>query len=785
MENHLGRSKPKDRINLWVAGAVTAIVLVMYGVTISPTVSFWDSGEFIATAVILGTPHPPGTPLYVLVGRLFSLLPFSEAAVGVNGFSALTGAMAVLFLYLSLVRIVRIWRPEHTPENDLVVYSGAAAGSLFAAFASTYWTNAIEAEVYAPSGFLMSFGTWMMLKWGASPQEPGRKNLVLVVAYLLALGIGLHLGTYLAALSFLAFIVVVNWRLLLDAKFMGLVVALSVLGALVHLHIPIRSSLQPPIDESTPQTFMSFFDFVNRKQYKPMTLFHRQATWTFQFEMFWRYFLEQFSGEGSALARVVGRFLPLLGLVGLWVHMKKHRKTFLLLGSLFLLSGLWLIVYMNFTDHEVRERDYFYVYAFFLYAGYMGIGGGELVGRLWRRMAQGGRNPRVPAVAAVVLLIALPLGVAAANFHSHDRSGDFNAHDYAYNILVGLEPDSVIFTNGDNDTFPLWFLQEVKGFRKDVRVVNLSLLNTPWYILQLKHLEPKVPMRLSDEEINRLMPVRLSDGQIILVRDVAVRDILMAIAEDGWTRPIYFAVTVPGLEEMGVGENLLLEGLVYKVVANRSSEIDVAKTEENLFSKYRYRGLLDEDWNLNTKVYKDRNTRSLMTNYSAAFIRLAYVHSQEGETEKSVRECEISGLITPDYVPYKQLMVPMYIKANMIEEAERHVRAMLERDPRDVEAYRQLSFVLDKKGVWEEAVNALEAGLEVAPEEPLLYNDLMVLYEKHGEGGQVLDVVNRWLALHPEDERSKELARNLERDLKGNAAAGESTLQESGARAAE
>jgi len=297
LENHLGKPEQKDRINMLVAGAVTVIVLVMYGVTISPTVSFWDSGEFIATAYILGTPHPPGTPLYVLVGRLFSLLPFCDAAVGVNGFSALMGTLAVLFLYLSMVRVVRLWRPDRTTENNLVVYSGAAAGALFAAFASTYWTNAIEAEVYAPSGFLMSFGTWMMLKWGVAPDEPGRKNLVLVVAYLLALGIGLHLGTYLAAFSFLAFIIVVNWRLFMDAKFMGLVIMLSVLGALVHIHIPIRSSLQPPIDESSPQTFMSFFDFVNRKQYKPMTLFHRQATWAFQFDLFWRYFLEQFSGE--------------------------------------------------------------------------------------------------------------------------------------------------------------------------------------------------------------------------------------------------------------------------------------------------------------------------------------------------------------------------------------------------------------------------------------------------------------------------------------------------------
>ena len=144
MESQLSKPRVSDWTNVIVAAAVVLIVVIVYGVTISPTVSFWDSGEFIATAYIMGIPHPPGTPLYVLVGRLFSLLPFSEAALGVNWFSAVGGVMGVLFLYLTLVREVRLWRPERTFENNLVVYAGAAAGSLFAAFGSnslrSFWS---------------------------------------------------------------------------------------------------------------------------------------------------------------------------------------------------------------------------------------------------------------------------------------------------------------------------------------------------------------------------------------------------------------------------------------------------------------------------------------------------------------------------------------------------------------------------------------------------------------------------------------------------------------------
>ena len=89
----------------------------------------------------------------------------------------------------------------------------------------------------------------------------------------------------------------------------------------------------------------------------------------------------------------------------------------------------------------------------------------------------------------------------AENYHERDRTGNFLAHDYASNILETCEKDAIIFTNGDNDTYPLWFMQYVKGFRRDIRVVNLSLIKTGWYIRQLRDLEPRVPINLSDQYI--------------------------------------------------------------------------------------------------------------------------------------------------------------------------------------------------------------------------------------------------------------------------------------------
>ena len=115
----------------------------------------------------------------------------------------------------------------------------------------------------------------------------------------------------------------------------------------------------------------------------------------------------------------------------------------------------------------------------------------------------------------VVLLAVIPINMLAKNFESHDRSGRYIAWDYSYNMLQSCEPNAILFTNGDNDTFPLWYLQEVEEVRTDIRIVNLSLLNTPWYIQQLKDLEPKVPIAYSDGEIERLTLMRWDKPQVL------------------------------------------------------------------------------------------------------------------------------------------------------------------------------------------------------------------------------------------------------------------------------
>lgn len=176
-------------------------------------------------------------------------------------------------------------------------------------------------------------------------------------------------------------------------------------------------------------------------------------------------------------------FLPLiLGLIGLIYQLIKDPKDWLVLALLFFFTGLAINFYTNPPSPQPRERDYAYVGSFYVFAIWMAIGVYalyEVLGRKIPRLASAG-------LVSAVCLFAVPVLMANQNWDDHDRSHRYTARDFAKNYLNSCAPNAILFTNGDNDTFPLWYVQDVEGFRTDVRVVNLSLLNTDWYIDQMR-----------------------------------------------------------------------------------------------------------------------------------------------------------------------------------------------------------------------------------------------------------------------------------------------------------
>jgi len=222
--------------------------------------------------------------------------------------------------------------------------------------------------------------------------------------------------------------------------------------------------------------------------------------------MYWRYFMWNFAGKVSdmesagwlkpfesgknlpeQLAENRGRnqffMLPfILGLLGMFYHYSKDRGDFLVVVLLFFLTGMALVLYLNSPPVEPRERDYIYVGSYWAFAIWIGLGVmaiAELLGNFIK-------NNKVRPTVATLLCLAVPGVMAAKGWDDHDRSNRYYSVDSARNLLNSCAPNAILFTGGDNDTFPLWYVQEVEGFRTDVRVCNLSLLGTHWYIEQMK-----------------------------------------------------------------------------------------------------------------------------------------------------------------------------------------------------------------------------------------------------------------------------------------------------------
>jgi len=793
-------------INRLIAFFIFLLTFVVYFDTMAPTVSYWDCGEFIAVSHTLGVPHPPGSPFFLLLGRIFSMLPFSEdIAFRVNIISPLVSALAVMLLYLSIVKVVTHWRGEIKNISDsLIVFGGGVSGALAFAFTDSHWFNAVEAEVYAFSTFFTAIVVWLILLWNEKADQKGHERYLLIIAYMIGLATGLHLLNLLA-IPFITLIIYfrkykVEWKTFginvlitaviffvihngiikglpkMAAGFLGVwgtaFLILSIFGLMVwailnkqHLisftatslvlvllgystytMIFIRSNQDPTIDENDPETVEAMISYLEREQYGSVGQFprrfkgirqmyevvgppasngeyssrqksqYRKIDMSKQWDFFWnyqikkmynRYFLWQFAGRGPSTESGVTAMgansredgvhwsqfgLPLaliIGLIGMFYHGSKDQRMSFSVMSLFLLTGYAIIIYLNQDDPQPRERDYSYVGSFFAFSIWIGAGVSAIGEFIEKKIGETNLRNRLLSIMLVLVIAFMPGVMMSVNYHSHDRSGNYVAWDYSYNILQSVGPNGILFTNGDNDTFPLWYLQEVENVRKDVAVVNLSLLNTPWYIKQWKEARPENTkfINLSDNQVDAItsrlqrweekkvqVPVNNDPkndqgyiewnlkptfaGQALRVQDIMI---LRIIKDANWKVPIYFAVTVSQSNRIGLDSYLDMQGLTFQLKSHKTEPVDQDMMYKNLMTQIgpdnwstgfdisEFRSDVNEEninWsrdyqpgymyrNLgNEKIYYNDQIIRLLQNYRSAYMQLAVTYYMDYQKEK-------------------------------------------------------------------------------------------------------------------------------------------------------
>jgi hypothetical protein len=345
----------------------------------------------------------------------------------------------------------------------------------------------------------------------------------------------------------------------LHLTFMSFVFIL--LGFTTYTQVIIRANQNPPMNENEPNDFTELVSYLNREQYGDFPTFKRRfasephqmgvySNYSSDLDFWWRYHMNHmmtryllwnyggreswyqdagpniwpFNQVGNALGKVFNiRFageakdslfgIPfLLGLIGIYFHFRKDWKMASIFMVLFIFMGYLTAFYQNQQQPQPRERDYFYVGAFFVYSIWIAIGIRGLIDLVVEKIKSASLSKAAVYGILALGVVLVPVRMLQANYYTHNRANNWVPWDYSYNLLQSCAPNAILFTNGDNDTFPLWYLQDVEGVRRDVRIANLSLLNTTWYIRQLKNLEPygakKVAMRLSDVQIDQLRPIQ-------------------------------------------------------------------------------------------------------------------------------------------------------------------------------------------------------------------------------------------------------------------------------------
>lgn len=271
-------------------------------------------------------------------------------------------------------------------------------------------------------------------------------------------------------------------------------------------------------------------------------------------KMYWRYFLWNFVGRegdiqdsdelwpweaGEKMPELLDSnarnnywMLPLiLGIAGLLFQYTKEKKSFAITALLFFFTGIAIILYLNAPPIEPRERDYAYAGSYYAFCIWIGLG----VIAVFDLLKEAIKNHKALAALSLAVSLLVPTVMAVQGWDDHDRSGRYHSVDSAKNLLNSCKPNAILFTGGDNDTFPLWYVQEVEGFRTDVRVCNLSLLNTDWYIDQMK----------KDAYDSKALPISLENEDYIQ----GTNDVVYYNNPSGNDQPMYVDAYIKAIKE--------------------------------------------------------------------------------------------------------------------------------------------------------------------------------------------------------------------------------------------
>ncbi|MEW6096512.1 MAG: DUF2723 domain-containing protein [bacterium] len=685
--------------------------------TLTPTIDLHDSGDMISASFVLGIPHPPGYPLYCLLGKLFSLIPLGNIAYRYNLFSATSASVAVMMVYFIVLKI-----PSFVPCPSSCIPAIIAA--LMLCFARVFWQQAVIAEKYTLNALFATLLIFILLKWQEVVTENRSteklKNqrtkesvtqlsnkLLYLFAFTLGLSFTHHLQTiFLVPASI--FLIIIIWRKnpkLLTVNSILKMAVLFFLPIILYSYLPIRASANPVINWGCPNTLERFMAHVTAKEYG---YYFSTSLTTLLRRIFVEhpvFFIQQFTP-----------YLIWIGFVGLFFLYKHRIRTFIFLSLIIIIDVL------HSSRYGIHNIEDYYIPAYIIFSIFIGYGvawGQTLNIKFMRKFNIQGLS---------LLFLLVPFISWACNHYYGDHSKNYYSYDYGMNILFPLEEKSILYIKGDTFAFPLWYLHYIENIRKDITVIDQHSLYLDWYANQVKK---ELNFEFSPQ--NRVKRLNDEAAQIIKVR-------FDAIFQNNPQRAVY----LPYDESIARGYTLVPTGICHRVFKKGTPITkQLSVLDENL--RFRYRGILDES------IYKEERVASNISNYATSYNNRGNFFKDMGKYNQAIAEYKKALLADPKRLISYYDIGMIYNDLGKEQEAISEFNKIIALAPQDAKGYYGLGLVYQKVGEVDKAISEYEKAAELDPERDFIHVNLGSAYISKGRLEEAVASFQKAIALAPQN----------------------------------
>ncbi|OGK17805.1 hypothetical protein A2866_02255, partial [Candidatus Roizmanbacteria bacterium RIFCSPHIGHO2_01_FULL_39_8] len=680
------------------------IPLAIYTITLAPTITFGDSGELVTAAYHLGISHPPGSPFWTILAKLFTLIPVNSVAWRVNFSSAFFSSISASLFFLVLLYVTNLFNIK---ARKVYVYSLLLISTLLFSFSKTTWTVSVIAEVWSLNNLLFCMLLLTLFSWVRSKKPK--------FLYLSAFLFGLSLATHYLVLILLPTLII--WVFLNDVgiikryKVVFFVTLFFLLGLSFYLYLPIRARANPAINWGRPDTIQSFIQYIQRKQFG-IGLSGSEAKLGVYLP------ISSFTSAGDLISRPfsslvafflsVGKEFPpwflLISFTGLFLftyeawRKKKLRSWWLLTILCFLLSGWGFAFLTNASTPDSNTFFAHYLYSFFILYIWFCIASLWLVEKVTPKLAR--LSLIVIGISVLLLFSYLNTNVKVSNW-SNNRL----AYEHGMNILNTVDRNAIIVADKNIWIFPLLYLTTVEKKRPDVTLYDRS--NN---LFNRIYAQKTIPIR-SYEDLNK-------HRQIVEKK----------IIEENPKRPLYFAADK---DFENYDSETLQEGIVYKNKRIPAKNIDFAKEYGNILSR--------------TKIsWLDSESEYILSYYH---LRFGDKLQADGKTQEALEEYKKAQELGRNQIIALENVAVTYIRLGKIEQGEKLIRAILSKDPKNASALKNLAKVYEMKGETGKQIQMYEESAKSDAKDLETTISLGVLYEEKKDIPKALEYYVKALQL--------------------------------------